>query len=276
MKQPHQKFTVVVVDDESPARTTLKYLLQKEQDFEIVAECANGRDAINAVRLKNPDLILLDIHMPEIDGFEVIRRLRVKAIPHVIFVTAYDEFALKAFEVHAIDYILKPAIPSRFAESIDHARRILRSGGRQVHRSKLVQLLRDIEHHPHTNEDATGEVVRKNEYLSQLIVRNKLGMRAILVDNVDWIEAADHYVFIHSGSTKILLEKSLADLERHLNPKFFLRIRRNVIVNLRSITQVHAAKFGAMTVILRAGHKLTTSRLLGSDLRKKLILSIPS
>jgi two-component system LytT family response regulator len=269
---PAQKFSVAVVDDESPARKLLRYLLKKESDFEIICECENGRDAVKAIRSHTPDLVLLDIQMPDLDGFEVIRRLGTATLPHVIFVTAYDEFAVKAFEVHALDYILKPPIPGRFAEAINRVRKILKSGHR-VQRTRYQQLFKDLEFQTLAPEKLESEGRSKAAFMTQFVVRDKSGLKTVTENSVDWIESADHYAYIHSRGVKHLIEKSLAELENKLDPDVFLRIRRNVIVNLNSVAGVRIAKFGAMEVILKDGSKIKTSRMLPSGSRKRLIMT---
>lgn len=268
MTKPAGRHTVVIVDDEAPARKLLRYLVAKEPDFEIVAEASSGSEAIEMVRATDPDILLLDIQMPGIDGFEVIRRLGA-ATPLVVFVTAYHEYALKAFEVYALDYILKPPIPARFVATMARARLTLSTERRGVQRPRLSNLLRDIER----RRDGESEMSQTpQEYLARLTVRDRSGIRVIGLDKVAWIEAADHFAYVYFAGSKYLIEKSLAVLEGQLDPSKFLRIRRNIIVNLAAVEAVRIGRFGALTVQLRDGVKFTTSRLLTSSKRQQLIM----
>ena len=269
------KYRVLIIDDETPARKNLQYLLEKESDIEVIGECKNGREAVKFVSENSPDLILLDIEMPDFDGFEVIRRLDSTRLPHVIFVTAYSEHAVKAFEVYAIDYILKPPVPNRFAEAINRFRKLLKAGER-VSRTKYRQLFKDLEVYASESTAINPAKPSDSVYLKQFVIRNIQGLQTIRVERVDWIEAADHYVFVHSKGNKYLIERSLSAVEAQLSPNEFLRIRRNVIVNLKSITNVRIGKFGAMELQLKNGQKLKTSRLLSSEHRKRLIMSVPT
>jgi two-component system LytT family response regulator len=232
----------VLVDDEAVARRRMRRLLASEQDVAIVEECGNGVEAVTVIRREAPDLVLLDVQMPELNGFEVIERLG-DHLPCVIFVTAFDRYAMRAFDVHAIDYLLKPFPASRFQLALARARERVRM--RQTD-AGLVSLIASLK--------------QRSSYLSRVSV--KVGGRIVLVDlrTVDWIEAADNYVRLHCGSREYVLRETMAALERQLDPDGFVRIHRSMIVRIDRIREFHPATHGDMDVILRDGTRLTLSR----------------
>jgi two-component system LytT family response regulator len=232
----------VLVDDEAVARRRMRRLLASEQDVAIVDECGNGAEAVTVIRREAPDLVLLDVQMPELNGFEVIERLG-DHLPCVIFVTAFDRYAMRAFDVHAIDYLLKPFPASRFQLALARARERIRM--RQTD-AGLVSLIASLK--------------QRSSYLSRVSV--KVGGRIVLVDlrTVDWIEAADNYLRLHCGSREYVLRETMAALERQLDPDCFVRIHRSMIVRIDRIREFHPATHGDMDVILRDGTRLTLSR----------------
>jgi two-component system, LytTR family, response regulator len=232
----------VLVDDEAVARRRMRRLLASEQDVAIVEECGNGAEAVTVIRREAPDLVLLDVQMPELNGFEVIERLG-DHLPCVIFVTAFDRYAMRAFDVHAIDYLLKPFPASRFQLALARARERIRM--RQTD-AGLVSLIASLK--------------QRSSYLSRVSV--KVGGRIVLVDlrTVDWIEAADNYLRLHCGSREYVLRETMAALERQLDPDCFVRIHRSMIVRIDRIREFHPATHGDMDVILRDGTRLTLSR----------------
>lgn len=233
----------LLVDDEMVARRRMRRVLEREPDVTIAAECADGAEALQEITKEAPDLVFLDVQMPELDGFEVIRRLPDDRLPCVIFVTAYDRYAMQAFDVHAIDYLLKPFSASRFQLALDRARERIRS--RQAD-TGLVELIASIR--------------RRSPYLSRLSV--KTGGRIVLVDlrTVDWIEAADNYVRLHCGNREHVVRETLGSLERQLDPDCFVRIHRSVVVRIDQIREFHPATHGDMDVVLHDGTQLTMSR----------------
>lgn len=262
------QYSVVIVDDEAPALQLLRYLLAKEPDFKIVAEASSGQAALKEIRRCNPDLVLLDIQMPRIDGFEVVRQLGA-SVPYVIFVTAYHEYAIKAFEVHALDYVLKPPIPERFAASIERARQALAGRGQRTHHRRLNELLRDIELSDATTESRPPQ---KAGHIQQFTIRDRQGIRVVAADRIEWIESADHFAYAHIGTERFLLEKSLAEIDRVVDPNQFVRIRRNAIVNLAAVVSVHGGRFGALDIRLKSGREFSTSRKLPTQIRRLLIM----
>ncbi len=271
MSSQRHRLSVLIVDDEAPARTLLKYLLEKEPDTTIIGEAASGAEAISSIKSLSPDLVLLDIQMPKMDGFEVIRQLGT-ACPHVIFVTAFHEYAIKAFEVYALDYLLKPPVPARFSAAMERARHVINTERRGSQRPRLGRLLRDVERMSVGCPVVAGS---GPAFLNRLTVRDRQSIRVVEVGKIIWIEAADHLAYIHIGETKYLVDKSLVELERELDPEKFVRVRRNAIVNMSTITRVSIGRFGSLELTLHNGLGLSTSRLLSGDVRRRLIMSVP-
>lgn len=235
-----------IVDDEPLARRRIRNLLSEAQDVEIVAECANGKEAIDSLEESPPDLLFLDIQMPEIDGFDVLQAIGAGRVPAVIFVTAYDQFALRAFEANALDYLLKPFDDERFAAALQRAReRIRQQQGGDLDR-RLQALLENV-------RGGQG-------YPRRLVVPS--GHRNIFVrtEHIDWIEAERNYVRLHIGGKAHLLRENLTHIASTLDPAMFCRIHRSTIVNIDRIQSVEALFHGEYQVVLQDGTKLTSGR----------------
>lgn len=241
-----------IVDDEPLARRRIRNLLAEAADVKIVAECANGADAIASLEQSPPDLLFLDIQMPEIDGFDVLQAIGVGRVPAVIFVTAYDQFALRAFDAHALDYLLKPFDDERFSAALERAReRIRQQQGGDLDR-RLKALL----------DNVRGD----QGYLRRLVVPS--GHRSIFVrtEHIDWIEAERNYVRIHAGGKAHLLRENLVRIASSLDPGMFCRIHRSTIVNIDRIQSVESLFHGEYQVVLQNGTKLTSGRSYRSSL----------
>ena len=244
-----------IVDDEPLARRRIRNLLAEASDVDVIAECANGKDAIESLEESPPDLLFLDIQMPEIDGFDVLQALGVGQVPAVIFVTAYDQFALRAFEAHALDYLLKPFDDERFGAALQRAReRIRQQQGSDLDR-RLQALL----------DNVRGD----HGYLRRLVVPS--GHRSIFVrtEHIDWIEAERNYVRLHvsgGGGRSYLLRENLTRIASALDPKTFCRIHRSTIVNIDRIQSVESLLHGEYLVVLQDGTKLTSGRSYRSSL----------
>ena len=235
-----------IVDDEPLARRRIRNLLAPAADVEVIAECANGKDAIESLEDSPPELLFLDIQMPEIDGFDVLQAIGVGRVPAVIFVTAYDQFALRAFEAHALDYLLKPFDDERFGAALERARnRIRQQQGGDLDR-RLQALL----------ENVRGD----QGYVRRLVVPS--GHRSIFVrtEHIDWIEAERNYVRIHAGGRSYLLRENLTRIASSLDPAMFCRIQRSTIVNIDRIQSVESLFHGEYLVVLQDGTKLTSGR----------------
>jgi two-component system LytT family response regulator len=235
----------LVVDDEALARQRILHLLRQATDIEVAAECANGLEAVQAIEDLKPDLVFLDIQMPELDGFGVVEAVGPNEMPPTLFVTAYDQHALKAFEVHALDYLLKPFSPERFHQALDRARHWCSQ--------------KPAEQGP--NLEAVMAGFRKEKpWVDRLLVRQ--GERHILVKTavLQWVEAEDNYVRLHVEGTSHLLRQTMTGLLARLDPAQFRRIHRSAIVNLDCIKEIQPWTGGDHLVIMRDGTRLTLSR----------------
>ena len=240
------KIRTLVVDDEPMGRERVRSLLQHEEDVEIVGECSDGAQAIVAIQQHAPDLVFLDVQMPGATGFGVIDAVGPERMPNVIFVTAYDEYALKAFEYHALDYLLKPFNRDRFQETLKHARASLERRRAGDLGRRLLALVNDIK--PETPR------------LERLVVKSGGRVFFLRTDDIDWIEAAGNYVRLHLGEESHLFRETMNRMEARLDARRFVRIHRSRIVNTERIRELQPWFNGEYVVILRDGTRLTLSR----------------
>jgi two-component system, LytTR family, response regulator len=256
------KIRTLIVDDEPLARRNLRLLLERDPQIEVLEECRNGREAVKAIKSLSPDLIFLDIQMPEMDGFDVLASVGAEHIQSIIFVTAFDQYALKAFEVHALDYLLKPFDDARFKKALQAAKDQIEQ--RQLNKlsKKLIALLEERESH--------GEPAKQKTYLTRLMI--KLTNRVVLlkVSEIDWIEADGNYAKLHVGRKAHLLREKMQDLEAQLDPEKFVRIHRSAIVNLDRIKEMHPHFNGDYIVVLEDGSQLKLSRTRREQLESRL------
>ena len=246
------KIRTLIVEDEPLARERIHALLEDERDIEVVAECGDGRVAVEEIRQNRPDLVFLDINIPEVDGFGVIEEIGVDEMPPVVFVTAYDQYAVQAFDTHALDYILKPFDEDRFRTAVGRARQaILQQSAGSLDR-RLTDLLEDL---------------RKPRYLERLAVRAGGKIIFLRTDEIDWIGAEGNYARMHVGSKSHLMRETMTSLEQKLDPGRFLRIHRSTIVNADAIAELEPLFQGDYVVILRNGTRLTSSRGYRSNLQ---------
>jgi len=241
------KVRTLIVDDEPLARERLRALLQAEADVEIVGECRDGREAVDAIGRETPDLVFLDIQIPDLDGFQVIEAVGPEKAPVVVFVTAYDTYALQAFEVHAVDYLLKPFDEERFQKALARARTAVQSrrAGGEVG-EKLLALLQDLRA-PHG-------------YLERLVVKSAGRLFFLRTLEIGWIESAGNYVCLHVSGESHLLRETMTALEAKLDPARFVRIHRTAIVNIDEVKELQPLFHGEYQVLLRDGTQLTLSR----------------
>ena len=241
-----------IVDDEPLARRRIRSLLADAKDVDVIAECANGKEAIESLEQSPPDLLFLDIQMPEIDGFDVLQAIGVGHVPVVIFVTAYDQFALRAFEAHALDYLLTPFDDERFETALERARERIR----QQQGDDLDRRLRGL------LEEVRGD----RGYLQRLVVPT--GHRSVFIrtDQIDWIDAERNYIRLHVGGRSYLLRENLSRIASALDPARFCRIHRSTIVNIDRIQAVESLFRGEYLVVLHDGTKLTSGRSYRSNL----------
>ena len=253
------KIRALVVDDEPIARKGVRRELERDAEVEIVGECANGRDAVAFIRERRPDLVFLDLQMPELDGFGVVEQVGVGLMPTVVFVTAFDEFALKAFELHALDYVLKPFNSERFQTALRRAKAQARLSGAAGLDARLVSLLRD----------ARGSEGRE-PYLERVVVKSGGRVFFLGVTEIDWIEAAGNYVRLHAGRESHLVQGTMSRLEGRLDPKLFVRVHRSTIVNITRIKELHPLFHGEYVIKLACGRELTSSRGYRDNLQRLL------
>ena len=230
---------VVIVDDEPLARSAIRGLVAEDPELTVAGECS-GIDAADMIRREQPDILFLDIQMPEVDGFQVIEQVGLNAVPAVIFVTAYDEHALRAFEVHALDYLVKPFDDRRFFAALLRAK------------------------------DQTRKRTTPRERVARFLVRNGEKVLFIRTDDIDWIEAADYYVSLHAGGHAHLLRRSMAEIEEDLDPDRFVRVHRSAIVNVDRVKEMHPLFRGDSVLILHDGTKLRLSRARRSEFERRL------
>lgn len=243
----------LVVDDEPLARDNVRLALEKELDIEVIAECPDGEAAIEAIRELEPDIVFLDVQMPGIGGFGVVEEIGPEEMPAVVFVTAFDEHALRAFEVHALDYVLKPFDDERFGDAVDHARRTLRARrDEESFRRGLSALLNDV-------QGGSPEGGR-SRFASRLMVRLRDRIHFVRTEEVDWFEAAGNYVRLHVADRSHLIRSTMSAVEERLDPQQFVRIHRSTIVNVDRIREIQPWAGGDYLAILKSGQQLRISR----------------
>ena len=233
------KIRVMVVDDEPLARSSLRVLLGRDPEIELVSECGSGKEALREIRARRPELVFLDVQMPECDGFDVLEQLGKDLPPALVFVTAYDQYALRAFEAGALDYLLKPFDNARFARALERAKE----------RIALKEAPRRIE---------------------RLAIKNAGEMLFLKISEIDWIEAADYYVCLHAGARTHLLRRSMNEVEEELGTGAFCRIHRSAIVNLERVRRLEVSEEGGTDVVLGNGTRLRLSRRYKKRLQGRL------
>lgn len=240
------KMRILIVDDEAPGRQRIASLLEKEPDCEVLGECASGPEALEFMKKQMPDLLFLDIQMPEMDGFALLRRLPADRWPVVIFVTAYDQHALKAFEVHALDYLLKPFKQERFREAVQHARAALENKQTGSSSKRLAELLAETKPH--------------SPFLTRVAVKTEGRVIFVKTEQIDWIESAGNYAVLHAGKDAHVIRESLTALETDLSPNQFLKISRSAIINLDRVKELQPMFNGEHVVVLQNGKQLPMTR----------------
>lgn len=236
----------VIVDDEPPARAKIRSFLERESDIEVVAECDDGTAAVEAIREHAPDVLFLDVEMPGLDGLEVVEAVGSMAMPLTVFVTAFDRYAVKAFEKHAVDYLLKPFDRGRFQSMLAQVRERLQSAPDRELDRRLETLLAGLRGQP--------------AYASRLTVKSPRGLTLVRASEVDWVDAAGNYVRLNSNGATYLMRETMSSLERRLDPRQFMRIHRSTIVNIERIREIRPLQHGEHLVVLDSGQRLTLSR----------------
>jgi len=249
---------VVIADDERIARGRLRHLLTGQPGVEIVGECANGHQTVRMLSQRNVDVLFLDIQMPGIDGMGVAKSIPRDRAPLIVFVTAYDEYAIEAFAVRAFDYLLKPFDRERFSQTLDHLRNELARGQDAASSTRLMSMMRALERGP-----------------ERLAIRNRGNVLVVDVGSIDWIEAADNYVCVHCGATTHVLRETLNALESRLDAARFVRIHRSAIVSISRIREIQPWFRGDSRVVLEGGTTLTLSRTYRDRVTGRLFGGVP-
>jgi two-component system, LytTR family, response regulator len=254
-----QIIRVLIVDDEVLARRMLKSLLKNKPDIQFVGECRSGMEAVEMIRREAPDLVFLDVQMPEMNGFQVIEALKPEEVPEIIFVTAYDQFAVKAFDIHAIDYLLKPFDDERFEKSLERARLHI-SQNKQNHLNRQLM-------------DFLSQWREKDEpvFPERIPVKDHGRISFVAVREIDWIEASDQYVTLHCDKKTFLVRETMNELEGRLSSKYFFRIHRSSLVNLQSVKELRVNKQGECHALLKDGSVLKVSRNKRGELEESLL-----
>ncbi len=247
------RLRVLVVDDEAPARKRLTQLLGKDPQVTEVLEATDGMAALEMIQTHRPDIVFLDVQMPYLDGFGVIQALGAKEMPHTVFVTAYDDYAVRAFDADAVDYLVKPFGDARFLQALTRVKTRLRNR-------------EPVRFGPHVMEAGA----QTPAYWDRLVVKMGGVVRLVLARDIDWIEAADVYVNLHVGGKEILYRAALGQFAAKLNPSLFVRIQRSLVVNIERIKELEPVSHGGFEVILKDGTRLQLSRNYRPELEKRL------
>lgn len=247
-----ERTRVLIVDDEPLARRRIRRMLSDDDEVEVIGDCGTGREALTFIRERSPDLVFLDVQMPEMDGFDVLKAIEGDRMPLIVFVTAHDQYALKAFEVYALDYLLKPFDRRRFDKALQRAKARLRneSGGELGRRT--LSLLEELK--------------ARGDYQVRLVIKEDGRVFFLRAEDIDWIEAEGKYVRLHAGKDAYLVREAIGNMEAHLDPKRFARIHRSTIVNIDRIRELEPWFHNEYRVVLRDGTRLMLSR----GCRKKL------
>lgn len=241
----------LIVDDERLARQRIRRLLQNETDLDIVGECKNGAEAVSFINQNKIDLVFLDIQMPQLNGFEVLEQIKAPQIAFVIFVTAFDSFAIKAFEFHALDYLLKPFTPERLQTAVAHAREFLTINQTDNFHKRVTSLLTEIR---------DVKLREEKKYAERVMLRSAGRIYFIQTNAMSWIEAQGNYVNLHVGKEEHLLRETMSNLEKRLDPTKFVRIHRSAIVNVESVFEIRRLLSGDYSLILKDKTELVLSR----------------
>ena len=252
--------TAVIVDDEALARDAIRLRLEHEPDIRLLGEAANGFEAVKLIEAEKPDVVFLDVKMPELDGFEVIDRVSSVHLPIVVFVTAHDRFAIRAFETHALDYLLKPFTSERFGSALNRARLAVAKAGDDETHQRLIALL-DRERPAGPGRQSPAMIPREESpYLVRLAVRRNQRITLVRVDDVEWIESCANYARLHVKNEAHLVRMTMSELEQRLDPSRFARIHRSTIVRIDCVKEIVPELHGDFTLSLHDGTTLRLSR----------------
>jgi two-component system LytT family response regulator len=251
-----KKIRALIADDELLARKFIRRLLKHDADVEIVAECSNGKEAAAMIRQEKPDLVFLDVQMPEMDGFAVLDAVGLEHLPEIIFTTAYESYAIRAFELHALDYLLKPFDQVRFKAAMKHAKERLVSQGTEEGRLQIGTLLESIK--------------AEQKHLERILIKADGRISFLNTREIDWLEADDKYVHLHTAKGARMVRQTLSAMEAELDPAKFVRIHRSTIVNIERIKELQPLFNGEHSLLLENGTKLILTRSYRDKLFERL------
>ena len=260
----NRKIHALIVDDESLAREALLVMLSDDPEMEVIAECRNGREAVQIIREQSPDIVFLDIQMPEMDGFQVVEEVGVERMPVTVFVTAYDKHALRAFEAHALDYLLKPFDHDRFDTTLQRAKNFVRQQTIGKISENLFAVLQDIKlkpgDAPSETESKKTERAAHKEPIERVVIKSGGRIYFLKIEEIDWVEGAGDYLSLHSASGTHLIRETMGDFHAKLDSQKFLRIHRSTIVNIERIKDIQPLFKGEYVITLTSGKRLKSSR----------------
>ena len=240
------KIKALIIDDEPLAREYIRWLLKDDKQIEIIADARNGREALKLIIRNQPDLLFLDIQMPEMDGFTLLENLDQNQIPAIVFTTAYEEFAIRAFEYHALDYLLKPFDQSRFDRAVDYAKQLLSDRNLKKQGLEQIQLML--------------EQAKKNpKYLERILIKKQGRIDFLKTEDIDWIKADDKYIHLYNGKSSYMIRQSLSEILNQLDPQTFIQANRSVIINIEQIKKMQKMFKGTYVIILKDGTEIELS-----------------
>jgi len=254
------KIRTLIVDDEPHAREGIRIRLREFKNLQIVGECSSGMEAVKSINTLSPDLLFLDIQMPEMNGFEVLKKITMSRLPVIIFVTAFDKYAIKAFECHAVDYLLKPIREDRFKNAVQTALSEISHRHLALYANKLKSVVNEYLEITEENPQYHHGPAAQKKYLDRLMIKSKDNVSVIPVLEIEWIESASDYVYVHSSSQKFIFRETLTALEERMDPQKFIRIHRSTIVNVEKIKTLRLNEHSDFDVYLLSGVKLKLSR----------------
>ncbi len=269
----NRKIKTLLVDDEPLALRGLELRLAEYDDIDIIGTCANGREAIKKIRAERPALVFLDIQMPGFDGFAVVKALAKEEMPLIVFATAFDQYAIKAFEFHAQDYLLKPIEQDRLSEAITKIRQQIQERITIEQNAKLINLIRSMDNPPTLELSEimnSGNLPLENNYETHLHIKDRGQISRVDIETIEWIDAAGDYMCLHAEGKTHILRETMKNMEKRLNPELFQRVHRSTIVNISKVKELQPTSGGKYQITLESGADLQVSRNYRNVLAKFL------
>jgi two-component system LytT family response regulator len=270
----NRKIRALIVDDESLAREALLVMLSDDPEIEVIAQCRNGKEAVTVIREHSPDVVFLDIQMPEMDGFQVIEEIGAMQMPVTIFVTAYDKHALRAFEAHALDYLLKPFDHDRFDSALQRAKTFVRQQKLGEISESLLAVLQDMKlktgESPSETDNIKPYKATHKEPIDRVVIKSGGRIYFLKIEEIDWVEGAGDYLTLHSGSQTHLIRETMGNFHAKLDAQKFLRIHRSTVVNIERIKDIRPLLKGEYVITLTSGKCLKSSRGYRHELQRLL------